>query len=64
MPGASSEAIKDCRAARAFEGLNYYYNNMRRDDFCEAALLVLKSGTLEDGQFNLACYVHTRMGIE
>jgi hypothetical protein len=56
-PRASAEAITECASQLGdFDSLNYFYNNMRRDDFCESALLALKSGTLEESQFNLVMY--------
>lgn len=56
-PRLGAEKIASCAEYfETFEGISAIYPQMRRDDFCEAALLALKSGTLEESQFNLVMY--------
>jgi hypothetical protein len=56
-PRVSQETIVECsKGFGSFENMGVLYPQMRRDDFCEAALLALKSGTLAEDQFNLVMY--------
>jgi hypothetical protein len=56
-PRVSQETIVACsKRFNSLEEIGVLYPQMRRDDFCEAELLALKSGTLAEDQFNLVMY--------
>jgi hypothetical protein len=56
-PRVSPETIVACsKRFGSLDDIGVLYPQMRRDDFCEAALLALKSGTLGEDQFNLVMY--------
>jgi hypothetical protein len=56
-PRVSPETIVACsKSFGSLDDIGVVYPQMRRDDFCEAALLALKSEALAEEQFDLVMY--------